>query len=126
MKQGIQKELEMIGRYGCGFLCVLQRFNISELEIISKYRELVERGIMDAECYIKDWQKMFEYLSPVPAKYKVVKSYTLEKCDFYIEYWYNPTTKFHHFTLKDWDPRGFSNTVKDGHIESYRLVTFSV
>ena len=54
MKQGIQKELEMIGRYGCGFLCVLQRFNISELEIISKYRELVERGIMDEECYVKD------------------------------------------------------------------------
>jgi len=126
MKQGIQKELENIGKYGCGFLCVLQRFGISELEIVAKYRECVERGLMDEDCYIKDWVKLFEYLSPVPAKFKVVKSYTLEKCDFYIEYWYNPKTKLHHFTLKDWDPLGFSNTVKDGEIESYRLVSFSV
>ena len=126
MKQGIQKELEMIGKYGCGFLCVLQRFNISELEIISKYREVVERGIMDSECYVKDWAKLFEYLSPVPAKYRVEKSYDLKPCDFYIEYWYNPKTKLHHFTLKDWDPLGFSNTVKDGTIESYRLVWINV
>ena len=126
MRQGIQKELEMIGKYGCGFLCVLQRFNISELEIIAKYRECVERGLLTEDCFVKDWKKLLEYLSPVPAKYKVEISYTLEKCDFYIEYWYNKKTKLHHFTLKDWDPLGFSNTVKDGEIESYRLVSFSV
>lgn len=126
MKQGIQKELEMLGKYGCGFLCVLQRFHISELEIIAKYREVVERGIMDADCYIKDWVKLFEYLSPVPATFKVEKSYDLKPCDFYIEYWYNSKTKLHHFTLKDWDPLGFSNTVKDGEVESYRLVWINV
>ena len=47
MKQGIQKEYEMIGKYGCGFLCVLQRFHVSELEIISKYRECLERELID-------------------------------------------------------------------------------
>lgn len=121
MKQGIQKELEMIGRYGCGFLCILQKFNISELEIVSKYREVVERGFMTEDCYIKDWVKLLEYLSPVPAKYKYEKSTVLKECDFFIQYWYNPQTKIHHFTLKDYDPYGFSKTVRDGQIESYRL-----
>lgn len=126
MKQGIQKELENIGKYGCGFLCVLQRFNYSELEIISKYRECLERRLIDEECFVKDWGKLFEYLSPIPCKFKVVKSNTLEKCDFFIEYWYNSKTRLHHFTLKDWDPMGYSNTVKNGEIESYRLVTISM
>lgn len=124
MKQGIQKEYEMIGKYGCGFLCVLQRFHVSELEIIAKYRECLERELIDEECYIKDWVKLLEYLSPVPAKFRVEKSYTLEPCDFYIEYWYNKNTKLHHFTLKDWDPLGLSKTVWEGKIESYRLVWF--
>ena len=69
MKQGIQKELENIGKYGCGFLCVLQRFGISELEIISKYSECVDRWLMDDVCYIKDWVKLFDYLSPILPKY---------------------------------------------------------
>lgn len=122
MKQGIQKELEMIGKYGCGFLCVLQIFNISELEIVAKYRECVERDIITEDCFVKDWVKLFTYLSPIPAKYRVEISDTYKKCDFYLEYWYSKKSKLHHFTLKDYDPLGFSNTVKDGEIESYRLV----
>lgn len=122
MKQGIQKELEMIGKYGCGFLCVLQIFNISELEIVAKYRECVERDIITEDCFVKDWVKLFTYLSPIPAKYRVEISDTYKKCDFYLECWYSKKSKLHHFTLKDYDPLGFSNTVKDGEIESYRLV----
>ena len=125
MKQGIQKELELIGKYGCGFLCVLQRFGISELEIVAKYRECLERDLIDKECFIKDWVKLFEYLSPIPAKFRVEISPTLKECDFFIEYWYNKKTRLHHFTLKDWDSLGFSETVRDGKIESYRLVWFS-
>lgn len=123
MKMGIQKELEMLGRYGCGFLCVCEYFGYSEFEILKKYREVVEKGIMTEDCFINSWEDLFNYLAPAPATFRVEKSFARSPdCDFYIEYWYNPLTKKHHFTLKDWDPYGFSETVKDGHIESYRNV----
>ena len=122
MKMGIQKAFEMLGKYGCGFLCVCQYFGYSDFEVLQKYYEVVERDIMSEDCYIKSWKQLFEYLTPIPAKFEVTISPTYDKCDFYIEYWYNPNTKKHHFTLRDWDPYGFSETVKDGDIESYRLV----
>lgn len=122
MKMGIQKAYEMLGKYGCGFICACQYFGYSDFEVLHKYYEVIDRDIMTEDCYIKSWVKLFEYLTPVPCKFEVIKSYTLEDCDFYLEYWYNPNTKKHHFTLKDWDPYGFSETVKDGEIESYRLV----
>lgn len=121
MKNGIQTTLKNIGDYGCGLLCLLRVFGYSELEIITKYREVVEAGLMTEDCFCKDWIALANFLCPVPKKWTVEKSKTLKECTFYLERWYNPRTNLFHFKLKDWDSLENSVTVKEGYIESYRL-----
>lgn len=121
MKEGIQKALENIGKYGCGFLCVCKVMGVNENEILDKYYEAIEKGIMDEECYVKDWSKLANMLCPLWYVFRCEKSNIKDKkAVFYLEYWYNPRTKLHHFKLSDWDPLGKSVTVKEGMIESYR------
>lgn len=121
MTQGIQKTLENIGKYGCGFLSVCHQLGVSDLETLLYYNICLRQGIIDAECYVNDWGKLATFIDPDGNKYRVEKSNLKDKkAAFYIEYWYNPRTKLHHFKLKDWDPLGDSVTVKEGMIESYR------
>lgn len=121
MKSGIQKELENIGKYGCGFLCLCHVFRISDSDILFYYHRAIEEGLIDSECYVKDWGKLANFLCPTWERFTCEKSNLADKkAVFYIEYWYNPRTKLHHFKLKDWDPLGDSVTVKEGMIESYR------
>lgn len=121
MTQGIQKTLENIGKYGCGFLSVCHHFGVGDLETIFYYNICKKQGIIDADCYVNDWGKLASSIDPDGNKYRVEKSNLKDrKAAFYIEYWYNPRTKLHHFKLRDWDPLGESVTVKEGMIESYR------
>lgn len=121
MTEGIQKTLENIGKYGCGLLSVCHHFGVSDLETMLYYNICKKQGIIDADCYVNDWGKLATFIDPDDNKYRVEKSNLKDKkAAFYIEYWYNPRTKLHHFKLKDWDPLGDSVTVKEGMIESYR------
>lgn len=121
MKKGIQSALEKIGKYGCGFLCLCKLFGVSDSDMLTMYYLAIENNLMDEECYVKDWGKLATFLAPDWEKYRCEKSNLKDKkAAFYIEYWYNPRTKLHHFKLKDWDPLGDSVTVKEGMIESYR------
>lgn len=121
MKEGIQKTLEKIGKYGCGFLCVCHAMGVQESELLTIFRLCVKNNYIDEDCYVNDWAALATYLSPTGQRYRVEKSNLKDrKAAFYIEYWYNPKTKLRHFKLKDWDPLGDSLTVKEGMIESYR------
>lgn len=120
MTDGIQKEIENIGKYGCGFLCLCHIMGISDSELFFYYRNAIKKGLIDQECYVKDWGKLATYLCPTWHVFRCEKSNTKDKkAVFFLEYWYNPRTKLHHFKLKDWDPLGQSVTVKEGMIESY-------
>ena len=121
MTKGIQKELENIGKYGCGFLCMCHIMGIPDSELLFYYRQCIKEGLIDEECFVKDWTKLANYLCPTWHVFRCEKSNLKDKdAAFYIEYWYNPRTKLHHFKLKDYDPLGESVTVKEGMIESYR------
>lgn len=121
MTKGIQKALENIGKYGCGFLCLCHKMGIADSELLFYYRQAIKKGLIDSECYVKDWGKLATFLCPTEETYRCEKSNLKDrKAAFYIEYWYNPRTKLRHFKLKDWDPLGESVTVKEGMIESYR------
>ena len=121
MTEGIQKELEMLGKYGCGFLCLCHTFKIPDGELLFYFRLAKKKGLIDSECYIKDWGKLATLLGDGWETFRCEKSNTKDgKAAFCIEYWYNPRTKLHHFKLPSWDSLGGSVTVKEGMIESYR------
>ena len=117
MTDAIQKTLENLGKYGCGFLCLCHMMGIPDSELLFYYRQCVEKDLMDEECYVKDWGKLATFLCPTWHTFRCEKSNLKDsKAVFYLEYWYNPRTKLHHFKLKDWDPLGSSVTVKEGII----------
>lgn len=119
--KGLQTVYENIGNYGCGFLAMLEQFGYDDKDITRLYFECIDNGIIDKDCYVKSWQKLADYLSK--EKYNAVISKNLLPCDFYLEYWYNPRTGYHHFKLPQWDSLENSVTVREGYLESYRLFT---
>jgi hypothetical protein len=122
---GIQKKLEYIGKYGCYFFCLL-KLGKMENQYLYYYNLFLEKGWIDRECTVfKPWLILKELLGKT---YNVEKTTTFdEKATFIIAYFYNPSTKLHHFVIIDkkknviYDSLGDSNTVKNGYIESYRL-----
>ena len=121
MNAGIQKELEMLGKYGCGFLCLCEVFRIAESDIMFYFRLAKKKGLVDPDCFVNDWGRLASLMADDWETFRCEKSNTRDKkAAFCIEYWYNPKTKLHHFKLKDFDPLGNSQTVKEGMIESYR------
>lgn len=120
----IQHELEMIGKYGCYLLSILHHKG-EEDNVLKYYRYFLKKGFIDEECYVKDPVSIMKYITG--NNYNVIKTTTIPvNADIVICYYYNPTTKLHHFVYKEkdgtiWDPLGNSNTVKNGYIESYRV-----
>lgn len=121
MNEGIQKEFEMLGKYGCGFLCLCHFFKVQESEVLFYFRLAKKKGIVDTDCFVNDWGKLASLMADEWESFRCEKSNLKDKkAVFCMEYWYNPRTKLHHFKLKDFDPLGNSQTVKEGMIESYR------
>lgn len=121
MNEGIQKEFEMLGKYGCGFLCLCHFFKVPESEVLFYFRLAKKKGIVDTDCFVNDWGKLASLMADEWESFRCEKANLKDKkAVFCMEYWYNPRTKLHHFKLKDFDPLGGSVTVKEGMIESYR------
>lgn len=125
MKPGIQSKALMIGNYGCYFLSLLAAFNCEK--VFEKYDYYTSKGWMGEDCYIKNPLAIVEDLSG-KSGWSIKKSMTFDRgADIIIAYYYNPSTKLHHFVLFDktnslvFDSLGKSNTVANGSIESYRL-----
>ena len=121
---------KQIYNYGCYFMSLLFASKHSEIptldELLIYYDTFITNGWMDPDCYVKDPCAILNYLTG--KKYTVVKDVVLDpKADIIIGRWYNPTTKLHHFTVMDsnnnvaWDSLGYSITVANGFVESFRL-----
>lgn len=120
MTNNIQKKLEMIGKYGCYFLCLLKATGYNEDDIVHFYDVFLNKGYIDEECTIL---KPSDILYDLTGRnFKCVKTTELpKKYEFAVEYWYNERTKLHHFKLSNWDSIENSVTVREGKIESYRV-----
>lgn len=131
--RGISEAAKQIYEYGCYFMSLLYVRSIpySEVatldELLMYYNTFIDRGWMDPDCYVKDPCAILRYLTG--KKYMVVKDTALDpNANIVIGRWYNPATNFHHFVVMDrnnnkvvWDSLGYSVTVADGIVESYRL-----
>ena len=135
-----QKELKRVSEaakqiydYGCYFMSLLyvRRISYSEVasldELLMYYDTFIACGWMDPDCYVKDPCAILGYLTG--KKYTVKKSEVLDpNANIIIGRWHNPSTNHSHFVVMDsnnnvaWDPLGNSITVRDGYIESYRLL----
>lgn len=125
MIEKIQSKALMIGNYGCYFLSLLAYFNCED--VFGKYDYYISKGWMGEDCYVKNPLAIVEDLSG-KSGWSIKKSMTFDRgADIIVAYYYNPSTKLHHFVLHDnnnqllFDPLGKSNTVANGSVESYRL-----
>lgn len=121
----LQGAYEQIGKSGCYFLSLLKATNQVN-RAIELYSVFKNNNWMDEECFIKCPVEILRYLTG--EEYTVVRSnYYDPSADIIVAYYYNPRTKCHHFVLHDnkdkllWDSFGTSVTVREGHVENYRL-----
>lgn len=128
----VSEAVKQIYDYGCYFMSLLFVGNvyysgISTIdELLMYYDTFIARGWMDPDCYVKDPCAILNYLTG--KKYMVVKDTSLDpNANIVIGRWHNPATNHYHFVVMDrnnnvvWDSLGYSITVADGVIESYRL-----
>lgn len=128
----ISEAVKQIYEYGCYFMSLLYAGNVyySKLvsvdELLMYYNTFIAQGWMDPDCYVKDPCAILKYLTG--KKYMVVKDAVLDpNANIVIGRWHNPATNHYHFVVMDrnnnvvWDSLGYSITVADGVVESYRL-----
>lgn len=129
----ISEAAKQIYDYGCYFMSLLYVSKVpcteptTVDEVLACYDTFVSKGWMDLDCYVKDPCSILRYLTG--KTYTVVKDTVLDpNADIIIGLWHNPATNLHHFVVMDsnnnvvWDSLGYSTTVADGYIESYRLL----
>lgn len=129
----VSEAAKQIYDYGCYFMSLLyvSKVPYSELtsldELLKYYDTFIAKGWMDPDCYVKDPRAILKYLTG--KKYIVKKEAGLDpSANIIIGRWYNPTTNLRHFVVMDrdnnviWDSLKDSTTVKNGIVESYRLL----
>lgn len=136
MKQKDLKRVSEAARriydYGCYFMSLLysRKIPYSEIstldELFEYYDIFIARGWMDHDCYVKDPCAILRFLTG--KKYIVKKDTKLDpNANIIIGRWHNPATEHSHFVVMDrgnnviWDSLGYSLTVANGAVESYRL-----
>ena len=115
----IQEICKTIGESGCYFLTLLHFAKIED-EAVKYYKLFVKNKWLDEDCFVRHPTEIMKCL--FGGEWRVVKSDKEDSnADFVVTLYYNPKTGLRHFTAKDYDPLGNSNTRKNGYIESYRL-----
>lgn len=121
----------LLGKYGCYFSVLLKIANPKTHAInqIEAYDIAIKNKWMDSDCYVREPGKIIEHFSNYK-KVEVRKEFNLayipEENEVLIGCFV--LNKETHFVLLDknkkvlWDPLGISNTVKNGKLESYRIV----
>lgn len=54
MIENLQTKLLQIGNFGCLCMCYLYMIGIDPEQLVLNYDKLVERGIIDEDCFVKD------------------------------------------------------------------------
>ena len=120
-------------RYGCAFLS-LAHYNpdFTDAQVNAIKADALAKGIIDLEDSVQEWQRLVD-LFGFPLKFRAPPATghfppetKLDVVAYVIGEWYNVFVS--HFVVMDinnnviYDPiEGGSNTVKMGHLVSYRL-----
>ena len=122
----IQNKYKNLGDFGCYFFDLLKHFGKVD-KAIDYYDKYTSKGWMDYDCFIQRPLDIVKDLSNYP-NWEMKKSEIFDnKAEIIVAYYYNPSTKRHHFVLHNdrnelrWDSLEPSNTVQNGYVESYRL-----
>lgn len=129
----IQRNAEIVGKYGCYFLSILHLAEImtgQPIDPVRAYQDAIRYGFMDRDCYILEPGHIMAHYTRTPW------SVTKEKMDYelrqgeleIIRYeWKEPMNTRAHFVVGDcsgglaWDPYGTSETVANGEPVSKRI-----
>lgn len=122
-----QKVMEIIGREGCYFLCLVriaEEITGSRIDAIAVYLFAVARKFMDQTCYLVDPCKILEHMTgqkwTVTKEDRTYKAQPGEKEVLRYERTEGRTTNAH-FVLPDYDPYGDSATLRNGRMVSKRI-----
>lgn len=125
MREGLQNTtIKNLYETGCYFLCICkiaEEITSKNVDIINTALYAQDKAWVDEDFTVNNPEALLSYLTG--KKVKVTKSETLPNgTKYYVEKWYNPKTGYCHFRLPKWDSLKDSVTVKNGSIESYRLL----
>ncbi|MDC7218655.1 MAG: DUF261 family protein [Spirochaetales bacterium] len=124
-----------IHKEGCATMAVLWYLNKKKglqmsPELVDQYFERLKDFGAYTDKMLIDWRKAFRaFGSNVFVSYNPI-DYRLAPGEFAIGEWYNPKTRFTHFTAVDgvpgnyictYDPLGESVTVRDGYLKRLRV-----
>ena len=123
-----QKVFEIIGGFGCYFLCILklceERIGV-DLDVEKAYQLAVRQGWMDTDCYMRYPEKLLSHYRG--GKWKPARKESVgyvpkpgELCVQRYELAKTMETKSH-FVLAEWDPYGDSETRLKGELVSWRI-----
>lgn len=129
-----QKLALSIGNYGCYFSClcrIAEKLTGKDIDILEAFGSCKNSGWINDDCYVKNPDKIIEFLSGKKAS--TVKTNNLncalKENAFAVGcYKWNAHS---HFVLLDktkkveYDPLGASNTVKNGRLDSLRVITIA-
>ena len=129
--ESMQTKLELCGKYGCLFLCILSiAEEVSEKEIDLQHAILIcqSKGWLSYDFTVKDSLAILNYytnktwhrleLTKLPSVIKD-NEYTVVK-------YYNSKTKYTHFKRRSFDTLVDSQTVKFGFIQEYYIYNYEV
>lgn len=135
MKIGPQKIAENIGRSGCLYLCYIKLAHLLNVlfindcyilaDAVSSYASLLDKGVIDEDCYVNDPVKLLEHIMP-DRKFTIEKTYEIpgDAPDYIVTY------NGKHFTIANrsgeivWDPLGEDHipAAKMLPAKSYRIL----
>ena len=135
MKIGPQKIAENIGKSGCLYLCYIKLAHLLDVSFINdcyilsdavtSYEYLLNKGIIDADCYVNDPVKLVEHIMP-DKKFSIEKTYEIpnDAPDYIVTY------NGKHFTIANksgeivWDPLGEDHIAATNMLpaKSYRIL----
>ena len=101
-------------------------------KIVELIRYFISMKWIQEDMTILEWEKVIGYLTGMKVTYKghVDRGVNCEKNEREILQWYNPRTKFKHFTAGNgsgvctYDSLGESVTVREGFVISKRVFIF--
>jgi hypothetical protein len=122
-----QKIMEILGRDGCYFLCLVrlaETITQNRIDAIPVYIEAVDRKWMDADCFIVQPHRVLELMTGRRwTVRKEDKKYLTAPGELEVLRYEGTVgrTTIGHFVLPDYDPLGSSLTVQNGYLVSKRI-----